>query len=499
MSLPRSLAACLMILTIAPALCAQEGFEPLVEKLPSDANAIALFRVDEILSSPIGQRMKWREKNREQFASGSAIVPPSASHFMLAAKVDVMSGKPAWELAVMRSKTNLDAAAIAKHFGVQVDEMLGLATIALPRNALLAVFSPQVAGAISPADRQFLVRWIRDAQAGRTSPPSYLKEAVQFSDVGGTEIIMALDLEYVVNEGMARAAVEQSDLVKENERREAIIQLLPALRGASLGVTVRDKLYGKIKVDFSQDAAALEGIAKDVILLAIANHGLMVDDFQDWKGAVSGKSVTLEGELSPEGLRQVTSLLQSPASEFEHTEAATASQSPDQSPGDQDVTPAKASKAYYDNVLVYLKDFNKRSRDSKTMGSYASWFEKYARKIESLPILNVDPDLVEFGARTADNMRNASQTLRGTGIASSAAEKQIYNAAPDVYYQNTYFGTNYYYDYSSASRQISSQRRAVRAQYKAQGYGQVTSIRQSIEQDAAETRRKMTERYQIEF
>ncbi len=68
----------------------------------------------------------------------------------------------------------------------------------------------------------------------------------------------------------------------EKVHAEELAAVLVSWRGILLGVTLGEKPYGVIKVDFGRDAKVLEGIAKQFLLDALAKHGAMIDDLQEW-------------------------------------------------------------------------------------------------------------------------------------------------------------------------------------------------------------------------
>lgn len=70
---------------------------------------------------------------------------------------------------------------------------------------------------------------------------------------------------------------------------------LASIRGLTLGMTVTDQVYGKVKVDFDQDVPLTPELAKPLLLEALANHGAMIEEFTQWECAVSGKEITLGG------------------------------------------------------------------------------------------------------------------------------------------------------------------------------------------------------------
>lgn len=150
--------------------------------------------------------------------------------------------------------------------------------------------------------------------------------------------------------------------------------------------------------------------------------------------------MTLEGDLTPSGMKRIFSLFDRPPSFEKPADASPAPQAPPATetpatplahPPAVSVPPATktseidsnghaavraeldAAQAYFKRVAGYVDDLRTSSRDAATLGASALWCESYARKIDELPVVGVDPDLAAYGQRTADAMRQASELIRG--------------------------------------------------------------------------------------
>ena len=64
-----------------------------------------------------------------------------------------------------------------------------------------------------------------------------------------------------------------------------------------------------------------------------------------------------------------------------------------------------------------VKDPN--SKNVIGTGEVAIWMDRYARKIDQLPILGVDEQLVDFSATIAQALRDMGVQYRGVGIEAS--------------------------------------------------------------------------------
>ncbi len=55
-----------------------------------------------------------------------------------------------------------------------------------------------------------------------------------------------------------------------------------------------------------------------------------------------------------------------------------------------------------------------------------AWIDRWARKIERLPMLDVDKDMLDYGGYVAAALRGSSDAIKGIGINTGARTAQIY-------------------------------------------------------------------------
>ena len=184
---------------------------------------------------------------------------------------------------------------------------------------------------------------------------------------------------------------------------------------------MRTGSYGKLKVDFRTDASILGGFAQLLLLDVLGNQGVMIDDFRDWKAQVKGSQISIEGNLTQAGLRQVLSVFEPPTaivSDEESTDKKSAD--PKRDPANQ---AAYASQQYFQSVSRLLDDVRNK-KDVKTIAQYGTWFSKYVLKIDRLPLVNVDSELLDYGAFVSEKMRDASMSVKGIAMNTARARGQ---------------------------------------------------------------------------
>ena len=159
-----------------------------------------------------------------------------------------------------------------------------------------------------------------------------------------------------------------------------------------------------------------------------------------------------------------------------------------------------ATKAYFAKIIGYIK----RVRDfsAQNTGELAQHNSTVARLMDHIPTLAVDNELVDFGVRVSQALRGNTVTLQLINIALGQA-KVVYDAGvPQVgvsagYYGGYYGGIYYsrpgfYYDQSNAPYKYD-------AVASAQGYYYFRALIAQIDEAEGMIRRRMTDKFQVQF
>jgi hypothetical protein len=499
----RALALLAAIVTTGPMRAAEHDFKELLGKVPGTPNVLVMLNPEKIFASEVATKGGWKQQYGSTFADTPLLMPPSAEQFVLAADLDLAYLHPRWQTAVMRLNADPSKEQIAQKIGGQADELAGLDVVAAPRGGMIVRFAPNVFGMRQPGDRQTVGRWIRDTATPPSTPTlsPYLQAAADVPDRVGTEIIMAIDLTDAIPPAQMKKAISESDVLREHSvERQAATFALSSIRGLTIGARVTNRVYGVLKVDFDQEVTVLKDVAKPLLLETLGEAGAMIDEFENWDVKVTSKRITLEGELTQSGLRRLFSFLEMDTTAVHDHDAEAKPAAP--LPGDEGPDAYK-SLQYYQSVQRYLHDLKGERGGAKSYYTIAVWFDKYAKRIDRLPILGVDKDLVDYGQRTVSQMRDCVEAIRGGGIESGAQAAQVNSSNTGYGY---YGGYGSYPLYGSSAQNaaaevgaVEQQRRAIRAQERGQSSTDVRAIIRDIEQDSSNVRRQMTERYDMEF
>jgi hypothetical protein len=121
--------------------------------------------------------------------------------------------------------------------------------------------------------------------------------------------------------------------------------------------------------------------------------------------------------------------------------------------------------------------------------SDAYWIDRYTTKIDHLPILHVDDDLLEYGQNLSETLRVMSGSRKAARL-EGAGRNELISGGSGYGYGN--------YSYSSPSSRAMSARNAI-ANSEASGSSTKLQGWNLIDNATAEVRREMTKRYDVEF
>ena len=471
-------------------------FGALSRRIPNGANAIVVLNIEKIHQSPLAQEQNWRAQQENAAAAGLTILPPSADQFIMAAKMDYDFMEPVWETALARLHYEPDLPKFAARFGGTVDRVADRNAVRLPDDSYAVQLSKTVVACMRPGNRQSVARWLRSTNTtqGQVLSP-YLKEAIAFAEKVGTPIIMAMDLQDVMAPELVRERLQNLEAMKDSKLDlDNVVKALSSIRGVTLGITIRDKIHGAIKVDFAEDVTFLQDVAKPILLEVLSNQSAMINEFVDWNVTVAGSRVQIGGELYRSGMQRIMSVLDAPAILRQAAESTSPADGPN-----EETLQRLASQQYFNTVVGFVDDL--QNKDKKTLGQVGIWCGRYANKIGGLPLLNVDPKLLDYGGYVSNEFRQAESVLRGAGGRSRVRQLN----APAQYRgvgrwgSDGWYGTRFYGGYVESPRLEAQNRARIRTEERVRGAGSARSVMQDINAATYEIRREMTDKYQVEF
>jgi hypothetical protein len=501
----------LSVLVCLAALCRADdrAYQDLLRRLPDSTNVVVVADVP-ALRKTLG------------LAPGSAVlqsdvssVPIAANTFVMGAHVDLSEHRHVWSIAMCQHPRKMTIEDIAKLEDNPAEEVAGFRVVPSIRNAYFIELAPDMLGVGSPANRQQLKRWLtyqKSNQVAALSP--YLAQAADLSDAA--VVVMAVDLADSVDASAIHRGLNGSQVLGSRKKINyaAVEKTLVRVKGLTFAIQPGSPLTGTLTVDFNDETTEIQGFAKALLIEILQHAGVYVRDFDDWKPRLKDRSIGLSGPLSLNGFRKFCTLIGTPVPQ---PEAADMANYKSMSPLEQSKV---ASQRYFKSVTQALKDL--KEDKTKSVKGLAEWYDRYADQIAKLPILNVDPDLINFAAATSENLRAMSASLKGISLQSGylqqqKTEGQIYNA-PN--YTGNYSGYNAYGGYWGGGAANLANNMAL---YRSGTAGGVTTVNnyaevyqqqlllvkqgeagrvklwQRIDDETADIRRKMTMKYQTEF
>jgi hypothetical protein len=480
-SLKVGIALCSIVLFLAPKTTFGQ-FDDLMLRVPGGANALVLIDVDAFYSSPMATSKGWKATFERKWADQPILLPPEAKRFVLASHLDPLNNlRSDWEAAVVELGTPIPMTTIARAEGGYLDSIDSTPVVWAPSHAYFVQLDQSLLGVMYPDDRQALARWMMLSKTGQNAPLSrYLKEATKKLRSAG-QIVLAVDLENVAQPHRMDRALKESGLLNgKNVSPMVVAETLSSLKGVTVAINFESQPMTEARIEFGSNIRTIKPFAKELVLTAMSRLGIPIEDLKGWKVTVDTDSITLRGILSEKGLRLLSSFLELPTSKFSTLAKESESK----------VDPAKAT---LDASLRYFKQLEKLIDDLKEglkTDAKTAWYEKTARRIDNLPILHVDDELLAFGANTAKALRETSE--QGRNIGRQNSESQMAAVTSYGNYYSDGYGNYGYYNSLAAVPNITTQSVNAASQNRTRGL-------QALNNGLGDIRRAMTKKYQVEF
>ncbi len=510
----RPFAALLLFGILTSSVPTDAQFEGMKYRIPYDANTIVLIDVHKMFGSPVANRDKWMARRKAAYDAGMSALPPDATEVIIAGRSDIEFGESIWELGMVKLRGDRSVTTVAARYGGTIDNIEGRAAARLISDTYVVQLMSNLLAAYSPANRQDVSRWLRSTDVGSGAKlPPYLEQAFAYAKDVGTPIIMGMDLDGVVSEAKVKDKMESFESLKDAGLPvDQFAKLIAGTKGITLGVSLEDDSIGAIRVDFAESPKMLADVGKPLLLEILRRQGAMIDDLEEWQPSLSNNTFLLRGKFSINGMRRIMSVLELPPSLTDAMlEATSAGSDP------EGKVKLLASQSYFKSITTLLDDLRgKPKRDHvKTFGQAAIWYDKYARKIDNMSILNVDELLVDYGTAMATSLRQGEMTMKGVGMRSAmrtASNQPVSGGYGGIVSTGYRAGTGYhgslygvpatgaYVGPGQATLRLKGQTDAIiRGQERTQGAASVQQLWQYIDEQTAAVRKEMTNKYSADF
>lgn len=457
-----------------------------LSRLPERPNALALINLGSL-------RAKAKVGNEDYVAQARQVAQeldlefnPDIRFLSVAAKLDLGSLHPTWELGVVNTDHPVPIADINSVEQGYIDTIAGRRMVFSPRGMYIMPIESPGFVVVRPADRQLVTRWLQtDRSFKGQGIGDFLEQCEQVATRDHSPIVMGLDFRGAFSPAGIKDRLQRNssvELVKVN--LDQLSEVIASIEGLIFAVRVKDGVLGKIRIDFGVSPKILESTGKKMLMEALARHGVYAEDLDSWTSEIDGNSWSLSGPISPSGLVNVLNLLRLPAqARGIHEAVSTRGASLGKS---ETAIKAAATKSFFSNVQKSLKQV--RNYRAATAGAKASFNERMARNIDDQPLLNVDEDMLEYGSQISALLRGAAVTIRDANMEAGRQKA----GATRVYTNYTAYG---YSQYNTSNPAIAQADRAATTK------GMAAHIKnmEEIDRLTIDIRKRMTERYQVEF
>lgn len=457
--------------------------EPL-KWLPADINTVARLNVAEAFKSPVAKKEGWQKKSSEAFVHQESVVPPGTREIIIGAQLDLvdhMTVRQKYGILVPEGNLKLEKLADWLPNGV---EEVGGKDIAQFSDGSYVVDAGDGCWLSLDGSRQGVTRWLNRGPAKDIKHLSDYLQSALTSKANTAEMMLAIDLQDNFSRDKILAQLKATDWFPSPTAAEKVADILASSYGITINISFEKDRSGTVYLDFMKDATAMMPVLNNLVETIMQRVGAPHEEFADWTWTVKGTRVIGTGPVSPGGARGLISILDPP--NVAHTIAAAAAP-----PDTSEDRMAKTSLKFSNSMKVLIDDVKKRLRETKD--NRALLVERYARKIDDLPKLYVDDELLNYAANVSNSLRYQGQTMR---INNSQQWTQKAQAGVNYTSFSGYVGPYGGFQYQSTNPQGAE---AIEAQSR-ENINQVRFTEwKQIEDGMLAVRTSMTKKYQIEF
>lgn len=477
------------------------SFEELSRWVPDDANVILVVDTAKALKTPIAQERYWKAALQLQAQNQRSVLAAKAERQVVAAHFNSIRDGIDWEVLLLTSDALPTMNALAAHEKSTIERIGGAPAFPL-RGQLMAVqLTDSILGVRFPAERQVVNRWVKSGDSRTSANLPFIKRAVGSLNAPNSILAIGLDLDGALSPENVQAGVSNLRCL----RGKAIDQgkaaaCIGSVRTALLSVSADTALESRLELVFGEDPALFASVAGPLVREIVESAGLSLEEMKNWTPSIHGRSIVMTGPITGSGVLRICSLLTLTKPRSPQTaDAADASASKD---------PAVASQEYFKGAMTIMDDV-KKIRDMDDPAKSAIYLERFAKKIEALPMVNVDPDLLKWSAGVSLDLADCSFQLRDAGL--DGRRRMLANVNPLAPTIDANVSTHTDGSYSDSSYYAARNEILYRRKYQARENRKVeqeaglsgreiaAKLFRGIDESTIKIRREMTLKYKVEF
>lgn len=422
----RRLAVMLLAVTTFVGTQSVRAAEEIVEKslsyFPAHTNSLMIMNVEEIKKSAKAKQSGWSDKDSAMWVAGTDPLPSWVKTIVRGAHSHLGRSSREWSMSVSHVPEYLNFSALARSAGQKTQTVAGRPSYLSPSGMYVSMLNQETIGVLRPADRSDLSRWIDRVQS--ESDPviaDYLQQAAEHKG----QIVLAVDLKETFDKWMLRAWLESTETLKGSTTRVLeMSELLQTIEGMTLTVDVTDQINAELRIDFQTSLSPIADQVHPLLIEYLTHSSAFVEDLESAEVELKGQSVVMKmNPLSDSGFQRLMTLILSPHPE--DTLASKEEQTNSDAPKPRSGPNVASTQQYYNAIESMLGDLERSYKRSRNYTATAVWHERFAQKIDQLPIEGVDPEMVKYGRETSSRLVALAASLRGQPLEISALDNSI--------------------------------------------------------------------------
>ncbi len=388
--------------------------ESMLGRIPETANYVAVVNNQAILQTPRAVREGWSKSHEMEYLEGAIPVPPSVQLVVMGSQMNSGALVGNWGLAVFTLRVPMNMRQIAERQGGQLERFGDWFVAVTPRGYIIELING-VHGLMVNGTRQDFSRWVKNYAASRKPQVNdYLKQVI--ADSKSEHVAVAIDLEDMVDPAklQGRLSLLKSLSGKSAEQVESLKNLLASIKGLRITVKIGDRARTTLRLDFNKEIGDQRDLLKPALVDLVRSMGASIPEFERANWQYESRAAMIQADLSDGSLARLMTVALLPMHANDPPRTATEA-------GLQQELELVATRRYYRAIVQLLDDIERQSKNATNYTSTALWHENFAAKMDQLPQVNVDPDMVSFGYDVATGLRSIAGSLRGVPIKVNAA------------------------------------------------------------------------------
>ena len=489
-----SLAAIVSMFGLSAQALAQDD---LAKWVPPHTNTLAIVHVRKLMDSPLGKQEQWSQRHRDAYASGEVAAPPGVDVLVKATEFH-LGGEAASTYSLYRTEQSSVVGAMARQRKAKLESISNHSAVRVG-DQYFAQLTPKLMGAIAPANRQVLARWLKSS-TGKDEHSAFLRDAVLTAD-DNAQVIIAMDLADMLEPASIGQWLKLNPGSQKFDNPEALAAQFATIQGARLSVHVGDAITGRLKLTFASPVGNHGDELAKLVMAWADETGSRLRAASSPKVTAGANLVILDNDLDLEALRRLMSLIRTSHAPIHHEPPAeTATATPAPPPPRVADAMAEASGRYFQAVNKLVDSLNRQNRSADDYLKTATWHENFARQIDSLPTDGVDPELVGWARNTSQQLAALASSLRGVPIEVNQLEKSIHYSTST--YQRAVSWSPYQTNYMPWGNEVNTNLAEVRVKQQ-QAINRNAQEREAVWQMIGESRvvmnRQMNDKYGTAF